>query len=173
MANKLNTRIGHCTVQFGGVDLGHTKDGVEFEFERESEDLVVDQYGSMPVDIALTGQNLTVKVYLAEVIASNLNIANPEGDHDLGSSGERVGFGTDAGYLLSQDAKQLVLHPAKNAAADDSEDIVVYKAVSVESVALNYKIDEQRIVEVTFRALVDETNGNGRRLGHIGPANIS
>jgi hypothetical protein len=173
MANKLNTRIGHCTVSFGGVDLGHTKDGVELEFERETEDLLVDQFGSMPVDLALTGQNLTVKVFLAEVMASNLNIANPEGDHDLGGEGERVGFGTDAGYLLGQDAKQLVLHPAKNAAADDSEDVVIYKAVSVESVALNYKIDEQRILEVTFRAIVSEDNGNGRRLGHIGPADIS
>lgn len=173
MSNVQNLRIGAVSVKFGGVDLGHSKDGAEFEFTREFEDLVVDQYGSMPVDMALTGQDLKVKVYLAEITTSNLNVAIPEADHALGASGERLNLGTDAGYLLRGDAKLLVLHPLKNLAANDAEDINIYKAVSTESVPLNYKIDEQRIIEVTFRALVDETYGNGRRLGHIGPANIS
>lgn len=173
MANINNLRIGAVSAMLGGVDLGHSKDGAEFEFTREFEDLLTDQYGSMPVDMALTGQDLKVKLFLAEVVASNLNVAIPEGDHDLGTTGERLGLGTDAGYLLRQDAKELILHPLKNATADDSEDIHIYKAVSVETLALNYKIDEQRIIEVTFRALVDEANGNGRRLGHVGPANIS
>lgn len=173
MPNISNVRIGAVSVKFGGVDLGHSKDGAEFEFTREFEDLIVDQYGSMPIDMALTGQDVRIKVYLAEVTASNLNVAVPEGDHDLGTTGERLGLGTDAGYLLRTDSKALILHPLKNTSADDSEDINIYKAVSVETLPLNYKIDEQRIVEVTFRALVDETNGNGRRLGHIGPVAIS
>jgi hypothetical protein len=171
--NIQNLRIGAVGVTFGGVSLGHSKDGAEFEFTREFEDLLTDKYGSMPVDMALTGQDLKVKVYLAEVTTSNLNVAIPEADHDLGSSGERLNLGSDAGYLLRQDAKELVLHPLNKAAADDSEDVHIYLAVSVDTVPLNYKVNEQRIVEVTFRALVSETYGDGRRLGHIGPALIS
>lgn len=172
MPNKTNVRIGACSVFYGGVNLGHTRDGAEFNFEREFEELRVDQYSS-PVDLALTGQNLTVKVYLAEIVNDILNVAIPEGKYELGSADDRLGLGQDTGYLLGQDAKQLILHPLKNADSDLSEDIVIYKAVSTEPVALNYKVDEQRICEVTFMALIDETNGNGRRLGHIGPTAIS
>lgn len=172
MANISNVRIGAARVTWGGVDLGHTRDGAEFTFTREFEDLLVDQYAS-PVEMALTSQDLRIKVYLAEPSVSSLHVASPEGDYAVDDEGERLGLGTDAGATLRQYAKQLVLHPLKNALADDGEDVVVYKAVSVEEVPLNYKIDEQRIVEVTFRALIDETYGNGRRLGHIGPANVS
>lgn len=173
MGNLQNVRIGACSVTFGGTDLGHTKDGAEFEFERKFEDLMVDQYGETPVDMALTGQNLRIKVFLAEVTAANLEVAIPENNYETGGSGTKVGLGTDAGYLLRADSAELVLHPLKNESSDTTEDITVYKAVSAESVPLNYKIDEQRIVEVTFRALIDETKGNGRRLGHIGPSDFS
>lgn len=173
MSKIENVRIGACSVLLGGVSLGHTKDGAEFQFERSFEDLIVDQFGETPVDKALTGQNLTVKVYLAEPNTSNLHVALPEQGHASGANGERVGLGVDAGVTLRPFAKELVLHPLKNAAADDSEDIHVYLAVSVENVPLNYKVDEQRVIEVTFAALVDETRGNGRRLGHVGAANIS
>jgi hypothetical protein len=168
-----NIRMGACGVIFDNVSLGHTKDGAEFQFERSFEDLMVDQYGETAVDKALTGQKLTVKVFLAEPSVANLHVAMPEQGHASGGNGERVGLGVDAGALLRQYAKELVLHPLKNAANDDSEDIHIYKAVSVETVPMNYKVNEQRIIEVTFQALVDETYGNGRRLGHIGPANIS
>lgn len=173
MGQLTNVRIGACSVLWGGVSLGHTKDGAEFQFERSFEDLMVDQYGETAVDKALTGQNLTVKVYLAEPNTSNLHVALPEQGHASGANGERVGLGADAGATLRQFARELVLHPLNRAASDDSEDIHIYLAVSMETVALNYKVDEQRVIEVTFQALVDETYGSGRRLGHIGPANIS
>lgn len=173
MSQISNVRIGACSVTHGGVSLGHTKDGAEFSFKRDFTDLMVDQYGETPVDMALKGQDLKVKVYLAEPNTANLHVAMPEQGDASGSAGERVGLGVDAGVTLRQFAKELVLHPLKNADSNDSEDVHIYLAVSVETVALNYKVDEQRVIEVTFRALVDETYGNGRRLGHVGPADIS
>lgn len=173
MSSLANVRIGACSVLWGGVSLGHTKDGAEFSFERSFEDLMVDQYGETAVDKALKGQNLTVKVYLAEPNTAMLHAALPEQGHASGANGERVGLGVDAGATLRQYAKELVLHPLKNASSDDSEDIHIYKAVSMETVALNYKVDEQRVIEVTFQALVDETYASGRRLGHVGPADVS
>lgn len=173
MANLNNVRIGAASLTFGGVSLGHTLEGVEFEFEREFEDLIVDQYGNTPIDMALIGQNLTIKVRLAEPNVASLNVAIPEGSHASGSAGERLGVGTDAGYTLRGDAKQLVIHPLRNTSSDDSEDITIYKAVSATSVPTMFKVDEQRAWDVTFRALIDETYASGRRLGHVGPANIS
>ena len=167
-------RIGACQITYKGVNVGHTLDGVELTFEREFEDLTVDKYGSTPVDKALTGNKLMAKFKLAQPDFLSLNIAAPEGEGADGSLGDRIGLGTDAGYLLRQDAGLLVLRPLKNVAtADDSEDVHIYKAVSVENVELAYKVDEQRTVEVTFEGLVDETYGTDRRLGHVGPATIS
>lgn len=173
MANIANVRIGDCDVFLDSVHLGHTKGGVEFTFEREFEDLTVDKYGSMPLDMALTGQNLLIKAFLAEITNDVLNVAIPEGNYALGSSDDKLGLGRDSGYLLRADAKPLRLHPRNRAATDYSEDVYIWQAVSVENVEMGYKIDEQRIIETTFRALVDESQPNGSRLGQIGPSAIS
>lgn len=173
MADVSKVTIGACRVTHGGVDLGHTLDGVELSLEREFEDLTVDAYGSTPVNKALTGQKIQAKFKLAEVDADRLNSAIPEGQHALGTS-ERVGIGNNSGYLLRGDAKELVLRPLKNVASgDDNDDVVIYKAVSVESITLAYKVDEQRVIEVTMEGLIDESRGDGRLLGHIGSADIS
>lgn len=173
MANIANVRIGDCDVFLNEVHLGHTKGGVEFTFEREFEDLTVDKYGNMPLDMALTGQNLLVKAFLAEITNDVMNVVVPEGAYALGSEDDKLGLGRDAGYLLRQDAKPLRLHPRSKAADDNSEDVYIWLAVSVENVEMGYKIDEQRIIETTFRALVDETQTDGNRLGRIGAEAIS
>ncbi len=173
MANIANVRIGDCDVFLNEVHLGHTKGGVEFTFEREFEDLTVDKYGNMPLDMALTGQNLLIKAFLAEITNDVLNVAIPEGNYALGSEDDKLGLGRDSGYLLRSDAKPLRLHPRSRAADDFSEDVYIWLAVSVENVEMGYKIDEQRIIETTFRALVDESQPDGSRLGRIGAADIS
>lgn len=173
MANIANVRIGDCDVFLNEIHLGHTKGGVEFTFEREFEDLTVDKYGNMPVDMALTGQNLLIKAFLAEVTNDNYNVAIPEGAYALGSSDDKLGLGRDAGYLLRQDAKPLRLHPRNRAANDLSEDIYIWLAASVENVEMGFKIGEQRVLETTFRAFVDESQPDGSRLGRIGAEAIS
>jgi hypothetical protein len=173
MGNLDNVRLGACSIVFNSVDLGHTKGGVTFKIERELSEVTVDKYGSTPVDMVLTGQKATIEVNLAESQVANLNVAVPEGDYVTGTAGSRLNLGTEAGYSLRDDAAQLTLHPAENAAGDLTGDIVFYKAVSTDSVELPFEIDNQRVFKVTFTALVDETFGNGRRLGHIGLTNIS
>jgi len=182
--NSANIRIGECEIWEnaysapgsgtpGGTLIGHTLGGVEFSFEREFTDLTVDQYNNMPLDMALTGQNLTVKVTYAEVTPEYVAKGNPEGRYDVNGSDSKVGFGRDAGFLLSTVAKQIVFHPRNLAASNQNEDIYIFKAVSSEPLAMSYKIDEQRVIEVTYRALVDETQPDGMRLGRIGNVLIS
>lgn len=174
MADISKVTIGACRVTHGGVDLGHTLDGVELEFTREFEDLTVDAYGSTPVNKALTGQKMTAKFKLAEIDANRLNSAIPEGAHAVGGAGERVALGNNSGYLLGVDAKELILRPLRNVAGGSTaDDVVIYRAVSIESVTLNYKVDEQRVIEVTMEGLIDESRGDGRLLGHIGSTNVS
>lgn len=157
----------------GGTLIGHTLGGIEFQFEREFLDMTVDQYGSMPLDVILTGQNLTMKVMFAEVTTDYMARAIPEGRYDFTASDGKLGMGRDAGWSGLTGAKQLVFHPRNLPSSNQNEDIYIFKAISVETVPLNFKIDEQRVLEVTYRALVDETQPDGARLGRIGNALIS
>lgn len=178
-ANAANVRIGEVEVYVdylegaGERHLGHTLGGAEFTFEREFTDLTVDQYGNMPVDMALTGQNLMIKAFLAEPTNQNLGEAIPEGIYASSGSDSKLSMGRDSGYMLSDDAVLLRLHPRKNTPSNHNEDIYIWKAVSVETVTLPFKVDEQRVLEITWRALVDETQVSGNRLGQVGDSAIS
>jgi hypothetical protein len=165
---------GPCTVTFDGVNIGHTLDGVTFTAERSFADVNVDKYGSTPIDQILTGTKVMLKFKLAQPDWYQLNIAMPEtSSFDGVGALDRTDLGGDAGYSLRQDAKQMVIHPLKNASTVTTDDITIYKAVSVENIEIPYKVDEQQVIEVTMLALVDESYGIGRRLGHIGSAIVS
>lgn len=183
MGRIQDLRMGAMSLKYKGEDLGHTKGGVVFKKDRKTEDMTVDQYGDTPIDIILTGERATIEVMLAEPSVANLNRVMPEGHDVVGSTGEIFTFGTDAGFSLRNGsslagiqgggAGLLVCHPLNRAASDDSEDIQIYLAVSSEPIELPYKVKEQRVYKVVFTALIDETRANGRRLGHVGPLNIS
>jgi hypothetical protein len=112
---------------------------------------------------------------LAEIVASKMKDAMPEANYVAGSGTDlgKIGLGTDSGFSLYAYAKELRLHPRRNAGTNKDEDIYIWKAVPVENIALNYKVDEQTVLEVTFRALYDDTKISGHRLGQIGDSTVS
>lgn len=173
MANIDLIRIGVCSVTYKSADLGHTKGGVTISYEPNIVDVGVDQYGSTPVDKILAGEKAQIKVRLAEQTAANLNVAMPGTEKETGAQGTKVEVGANAGKSLRALGGELVLHPIDKSAGDLSEDWTFYKVVAVDTVELNYAVEDQRIIEVTFEALVDETKSVGNRLGHYGVASIS
>lgn len=168
-----NVRIGIVNVIYNGVDLGHTLDGVEVNVDKGYTDLTVDKYGDTPVDMAVSGTRATIVCKFAEPITELLERTNPDGQNMQGSAGRRIGLGADGGTQLRTFGALLTLHPIKNAATDLTEDVVYYKAIATNPINLAYKVNEQRALEVTFTALVDESYASGRRLGHIGLTDIS
>jgi hypothetical protein len=127
----------------------------------------------MPLDMALTGVDLTIEATFAEVTTPYIAIATPEGRYDSTASDQKLGIGRDSGFLLSTTAKQYVFHPRNLPSSNQDEDIYIFKAVSIDKVELDYTIDGQRLLKVTWRALVDETQPDGSRLGRIGNNLIS
>ena len=175
MANLNNLKVAAgSVVTFGGVDLGHTVDGAEIEFERSFTEVKTDLYGDTPVDYVLNGNKATVKLKLAEITPGTLAYAIPEADWDVGSADDQVHFGSKAGYSLRNDALELIITP-QGGNSDGNLTVTLFKAVSMEPVSVAYKIDEQSVFEVTFVALVDESRNatDGRLLGRFGPASIS
>lgn len=165
MADVTNVQVGVCSVTFNGVDLGHTKGGVEFTYEPEYHEVTVDKYGNTPVDEILTGEKVEVKVPLAEFTIANMGVAMPSGQFD-GAGNTRREFGSNAGKRASNVAYELVLHPINEGTR--RHDIVLYKAFVDSAVTLNHMVDEEKVIEVTFKAIVKEANGDMNYLGMIG-----
>lgn len=61
-----NVKLGVCTVEYGGVDLGYTKGGVEVEVATETYKVMIDQFGNTPVKEYITARTCLVRVPLAE-----------------------------------------------------------------------------------------------------------
>lgn len=173
MANINNLRMGVCSISFGGNDVGHTLGGVKIQITRKLTDLKADKYGDSPIDKVLTDVELKVTAKVAEPVIANIQKTLPEGDYQIGAAGSRLGIAAGEGASMRAYAQQLVLHPYSKAASDFSEDFTVYLAVPVASPTVNYDVAGQRVFDIEFDALVSESFVAGRRLGHMGPTNVS
>lgn len=168
MGDITNIKIGTNKVTLNGIDLGFTKGGDTFSYEVEKVDILVNDFGNTPVDKAIVGEKVSVKVILTEWQIANMKVAMPAGSV-VGGTGGRMTLGREAGYRLGDNANQLILRPKRNVETNDpSEDIVIYKAVSTEPVEIGMSNDEQIIYEVTFTGLIDTSKSNGNYLGFIG-----
>ena len=164
MADITNVKLGVCSVKFNNVDLGHTKGGVTVTYEPTYHDVTVDMYGETPVDKRLLGEKLLAKVPLAESTLANLQIAIPEGT----TSGSKLTIGSTVGDSLADESKQLVLHPIANASDNLDDDVIFHKAVVSSTIEMPFANDGEKIIEVEFTALLDETKSDGNYLGFIG-----
>lgn len=164
---------GPCRITYKGIDLGHTLEGVTLEVERKLAAVFVDRYGETPVDFVLTGQSAKVSFKLAQFNQRNLALAIPETQDIDTATNDQTAIGSDAGVSLRGDAGQLVIHPLKYATADQSHDVTLYKAINSANFTLPMTVEDQEVIEVEMEALVDESYGTGRRLGHIGYAATS
>jgi hypothetical protein len=165
MADITNVQLGVCSVTFSSVDLGHTKGGVEVVYEPTYKDVSVDKYGETVIEKYLTGEKLSVKVPLAEYTIAKLKIAMPQGAY-AGAANARLTMGASSGQKAAVDSAQLVLHPTSEGTR--RHDIVIHKAYVASTITLSHKIDEEKLIEVTFEALLDETKSDGNYLGFIG-----
>lgn len=166
MADATKVQMGVCSVSVGGTDIGHTAGGVEVSYEPTFAPIKVDKYGDTAVDDKLTGETLKVKIPFAEYTIANLNkaIANST---LAGSGNARITIGSASGKSNFSKAAQIVIHPL-DASTSRAYDIVLYKASPISEVALQHKVDEQKIIMVEFKAYIDETKSDGNYLGLIG-----
>lgn len=173
MGTIANLRVEDMQVFYKEIDLGFTLGGVELSYEREFVDLTADQYGNTPLDKVLSGQSLKIKCMLAEPTKANLAKSIPEGAYSIAGGDDKLGLGAEAGYRLRDDAGLLRLHPRRLAGSDTNEDIYIWLAVSTAAINQAYKVDEQRVLEVEFEALVDPSQPARTKLGQVGNSAIS
>lgn len=165
MSDVTNVKVGVCDVTYNGVDLGHTLGGVTVSYEPEYKEVTVDAYGNTPVEKYLIGERLTARVPLAEYTIANLKKAIPQAQF-AGAADARITIGAKSGKAATDDAYELVLHPSREGTRVN--DVVLYKAYVDSVVELAHTKEDEKVIEVTFVALVDESKSDGNYLGLIG-----
>lgn len=169
-SSTTNVKLGVCKVTYGGEDLGFTKGGVEFQVETESHVISVDQMGSTPISEYITGRSVSVRVPMAETTIDHL-VAIMPGATKITDITTPIGDGiyakvvTGVGSDLRTTAKVLRLHPTA-AGASKSEDIVVPLAATTGALNFAYKLDDERVFNVEFKAFAD-TSGNLFYYGNV------
>jgi hypothetical protein len=165
---------GPCRITYKGVDLGHTLGGILFRADREFTKVMADKFGSTPIDFVLNGTEASLEFTLAQTEYPQMAVSMPEtASYDGAGARDRTAIGGETGFSLRSVSGPLIIHPLRLADTDLSEDINLYLAVSTDPVELPYRVDEQKVVAMKMTALVSEAYGAGRRLGHIGPADVS
>lgn len=71
-SNTKNVKLGVCSINYGGEDLGYTKGGVEVMVTTDTHEVEVDQFGKTIVNEIIMKRNVKVKVPLAETTLENL-----------------------------------------------------------------------------------------------------
>lgn len=169
--NAENVKLGVCNVTFDGVDLGATKGGVEMTVETTTHEVTIDQEGETPINEYIMGRKVTVTVPLAETTLENLVLIMPGATlvgGALPDDPKRVDVPTAVGTSLVSIAKALVLHPIGKDAADKSEDITIYKTATAGAMSFAYRVDEERVFNVEFKAYPDQEN-DGHMFGYGDP----
>ena len=169
MASALQVELGAVDVQIDGVDVGHQKGGAEVTYEPEYVESSVDTYGNTPIESRLKGERFMVKVRFAEYTVANLRKAMPQSQF-AGAGNARITLGAKSGKKASDDAVELTLHPSTEGTR--KHDVVLYKAVAVSTVVLNHNLDDDKIIEIEFLALIDESKSDGNYLGLIGDSTV-
>lgn len=158
--------LGHADVSFKGESLGHIRGGVTVNLSKELAEAFVDDFGETAIFAVDNGTMLTVTVPMAQLTADTLEVAYPYENR----VGDTIEIGQVAGGRSDAIAGELIVTPTAGAFAGQA--LTLYKAAVSESSDLVFSNGEQTVVEVTFKAYVDETSESGV-LGVFGPVSES
>lgn len=150
-----NVKMGVCSVFYDDIDLGYTKGGVEVEVATETHEVQVDQFGKSPVDEVIMGRTVTAKIPLAETTLENLVKIMPGATLVGSGTDKKVVVSNGVGTSLLKIAKKLTLHPKANAVADKSDDFTIPLAGTAGALQFAYKLEDERIFNVTFKGYPD------------------
>ena len=147
--------IGTSDVYFKGVLVGHTQGGVTINVTMDLPEAAVDEYGSTTAFHVDNGTELTVTVPLAQTELATLEIAYPYAV----KAGTDLHVGAVAGRRSTTIAGELLIVPKATAFAGQA--LTVHSAAVSETSEIRFATDEQTVIEVTFKAYIDEDSTEG------------
>jgi hypothetical protein len=166
----IETKFGAAELLWGAENprnLGTTLDGGTLLYEALCEEQVAHETGTSPHRIFVVGRNVRIETELLQSTLENLMLAISDGvlrSDPLEPENQALDISPYAGNTLAAD--RLVVHPLKAESSED--DIVIWKAVVEPKVMMLYHAEKDRVLPVTFKALVDEDEAGRLRIARIG-----
>jgi hypothetical protein len=150
-------RIGAGSVMIDDDDVGMTtEEGVVISYEPDIHLHLSGQFGTTPVKASLVGQKLTIEMWLAEHTMDNIELTYA----GIVNSQDKLQFGGVAGRAIL--GHTLVITPF-----DGTPAWSFANAVPISAVDANFKVNDERIMHVTFQALVAEAAAEDENIGYI------
>ena len=155
-------------IGFGGF-LGKTKSGIELTLDVTEKTVTANQTGETALDNFATGMTITVSADLMEMTEDRMKllVGRGYGDEMTVGSDTIIGFGTEKLYKSSLGfAGKLIGHPVRLPESDRSADFTINKTVPKFS-SINFDGNEEQVLNVEFKSLVDPTKNNKLSIGTI------
>lgn len=156
MDGPSNFRIGAGSLSIDGQDVGlTTEEGLVVNYEPDVHLHLSGKYGTTPVKASLVGQKLTLEVWIGEHTMDNI------ADTYAGVVQDgQISFGGLAGREV--EGKELILTPF-----DGTQVWYFRNAVPTSAIEAAYKVNGERVIHVTFTALVDISASDEDNLGYV------
>lgn len=164
--NAETIKLGPCKVTFdvGGtkpIVFEQTQGGVVLTYEETTRDVNVDQLGTSPADVIITGRTATIAVPLVEYDLDKLAAIIPGAKLVVDGTDpdkKRVDVSAAKVERLFKYAKKVQLEPLDSGASAD-DIVTLHKAAAQTNLNYTYSYDNELITNVTFRAFEDAEDG--------------
>lgn len=140
--------IGAGELEINSVDVGHTTpEGIVVTVEPNVHLHQSGKWGTTPVKASIIGYEVTLQITMAETTLANLKRAIAGAK----TGGNNLLIGGIAGQEV--EGNEIVLTPF-----DGTESWTFRNAVPTSPVEVLYQVENERVYQVTFTALVDESS---------------
>ena len=166
--NKANVIVGAATIFVDDACLGWTSGGVTVEAAAEFYNVEVDQEPN-PVKSFRTKETFKIKTNLVENTLENLKIAwgidsAIETASPVTAGHRRLAFG---GSNAEASEHTLDIYGNSPGSPARERQIHFYRVVAVEFGAITMEKNKEQVIPVTFEALCDPTQSDGKQIGYI------
>jgi len=151
-----NFHIGAGDLKINTVSVGHTTpEGVLVNIEPDVHLHLSGKWGTTPVKAALKGYMVTIQVTMGETTLANLQDVIAGANQDAG----KLQLGGLSGREIVGVALELAPY-------DNTESWFFTNAVPSSPVEVAYQVENERVYQVTFTAMVDEDAADAENIGY-------
>lgn len=155
------------------LDFKPTFGSVTYTSDVQSEDIMHDEHGVMPVNAMITGRLVTLIVPMTSPNLIDMQATMPSSTtHKTGGKTVVLKVPNVVGAIMFADAKEIRLQPVIDQVCqtDVNEWLHIWRCFPIEAHEVGYDLTNQRVFSVTFKVFSDDSSGNVGQIYRYGPA---
>jgi len=161
--------LGPGTVTLDGTDVGYVS-APKLSLTFTEVEALTAAYGDTPLDIFRIAEKAEFTVTFDEIGFQNYQKAIQGATRSTSGSDEDITIGTFAGIRMT--AMELLYTP-RSSAISTTHALKIWRVVPVSDRVIDMGIEKPQHLEVTFRALIDESKTDGEKLLRFGNVSVS